>query len=272
VTTSRDLQVIADRLIDASNNASMLEPMSSTVSGFDSASAYDILGYIAAHRRGQGWTQVGRKIGFTNRTIWELFGVDRPMWAHMWSTTVTHAAGNTIVRLDQFVQPRIEPEVVFKLRDRPPRTASPSEVLRSVEWMAAGFEIVHCHFPDWKFTVADATADFGVHGALVVGTPLVIDDDNRDAIAAKLSTFELTLSRDGEAVDRGLGANVLDGPAHALAHLIRVLDDQPAHQPLGAGEIITTGTITNMWTIAIGERWTSDYGSLGLHGPSVSFE
>jgi 2-oxo-3-hexenedioate decarboxylase len=189
----------------------------------------------------------------------------------MWSTTVTHAQGNTVVGLDRFVQPRIEPEVVFKLRERPQHTGSPSEILRSVEWMAPGFEIVHCHFPDWKFTVADATADFGVHGALVVGTPLFIDDDNRDAIAAELSRFELTLSRDGVEVDRGLGANVLDGPAHALAHLVQVLADQPEHQPLDAGEIITTGTITNMWPITGGERWTSDDGSLGLDGLTVSF-
>jgi 2-oxo-3-hexenedioate decarboxylase len=249
----------------------MLEPVSATVSGFDSAAAYEVLDRIAAQRRRQGWTQVGRKIGFTNRTIWELFGVDRPMWAHMWSTTVTHARGNAVVRLDRFVQPRIEPEVVFKLRERPERRASPTEILRSVEWMAPGFEIVQCHFPDWKFTVADATADFGVHGALVVGTPLFIDDDNRGAIAAELSTFELSLSRDGVVVDRGLGANVLDGPGHALAHLIRVLADQPAHQPLEAGEIITTGTITNMWPITNGECWTSDYGSLGIDGLSVSF-
>jgi 2-oxo-3-hexenedioate decarboxylase len=272
VETRRDLQLIVDRLIDAYDNATTLEPVTATMPGFDSAAAYEVLDGIAARRRANGWTQVGRKIGFTNRTIWELFGVDRPMWAHMWSTTVTHAARDTVVvGLDRFVQPRIEPEVVFKLRERPPPTGTPSEILRSVEWMAPGFEIVHCHFPDWKFTVADATADFGVHGALVVGAPLLIDDDNRDAIAVELSTFELTLSRDGVEVDRGLGANVLDGPAHALAHLIQVLAEQPEHPPLDAGEIVTTGTITNMWPITSGEHWTSDYGTLGLDGLTVSF-
>ena len=270
--TRTALQPIVDRLLDAYDNATMLEPISATVPGFDSAAAYEVLDGIARQRRRQGWKQVGRKIGFTNRTIWEIFDVDRPMWAHMWSTTVTYARGEAgNVPLDRFVQPRIEPEVVFKLRGQPSRTESPSQLLRSVEWMAPGFEIVHCHFPDWKFTVADATADFGVHGALVVGTPLLIDDDNRDAIAADLSTFELTLSRDGVEVDRGLGANVLDGPAHALAHLIQVLDDQPGHQPLDPGEIITTGTITNMWPITRGERWTSDYSTLGLGGLTVSF-
>ena len=257
--------------MDASESATMLEPISATVSRFDSTAAYEVLDRIAIRRRRQGWTQVGRKIGFTNRGIWEHFGVDRPMWAHMWSTTVMDAKASTVVHLDRFVQPRIEPEVVFKLGERPQRAGSPSEMLRSVEWIAPGFEIVHCHFPDWKFTVADATADFGVHGALVVGEPLIMDDRNREAIAAELSTFELTLSRDGQEVDRGIGANVLDGPANALSHPVRVLADQPQYHPLDAGEIITTGTITDLWPMRFGERWTSDFGSLGLNQLAVTF-
>ena len=78
--------------------------------------------------------------------------------------------------------------------------------------------------------------------------------------------FELTLSRDGSEVDRGVGANVLGGPAHALAHLIRVLDQDHPASPLDPGELITTGTITDAWPIAPGQRWTSDYGGLGLDG------
>jgi len=62
-----------------------------------------------------------------------------------------------------------------------------------------------------------------------------------------------------------------DLSARALVHLVRVLADQPKSRPLGAGEIITTGTITNMWPIASGESWTSDYGSLGLDGLTVNF-
>src|SRR3954471_20629175 len=161
VSTGMELQRIVDRLVDAYDNATTLPPISATVAELDSTIAYEVLDRIAAVRRRQGWTPVGRKIGFTNRTIWEAFGVDRPMWAHIWSTTVTQSHRGAVLPLDRFVQPRIEPEVVFKLRERPSPTASASEIVRSVEWIAAGFEIVQCHFPDWKFTVADATADFG---------------------------------------------------------------------------------------------------------------
>ena len=70
-------------------------------------------------------------------------------------------------------------------------------------------------------------------------------------------------------IDRGVGANVLKSPALALAHLARVLADLPQFPPLVAGEIVTTGTITDAWPVAPGETWSSDYGALGLDGIDV---
>ena len=59
---------------------------------------------------------------------------------------------------------------------------------------------------------------------------------------------------------------MLDSPALALAHLTRVLGDQGA-APVQAGDIVTTGTITDAWPVEAGETWSSDYGSLGVDGP-----
>ena len=78
------------------------------------------------------------------------------------------------------------------------------------------------------------------------------------------------MSHAGEVVDRGVGANVLGGPAHALAHLTRVLAAQPAFEGLAAGEIVTTGTITDAAAVRPGQTWTSDYGSLGLRGVTLT--
>jgi len=50
-----------------------------------------------------------------------------------------------------------------------------------------------------------------------------------------------------------------------------VLADQPEYRPLGAGEIVTTGTITDAWPIAPGERWTAEYGALGVDGLTLDF-
>ena len=268
-----DLKPIADALIAAYDTATTLPPITASAPDFSVADGYAVLHDIETRRRAQGWTAVGRKIGFTNRTIWPRYGVYQPMWAHIWTRTVHFARdGKAVLPLSGLVQPRIEPEVVFKLKGPVPLTDDAAAVLASVEWMAPGFEIVQSHFPNWKFTAADCAAAFGLHGALVVGAPLAVTDANRAALAAALPAFELTLSRGDTVIDRGVGANVLGSPALALAHLARLLADQPQSPKLAAGEIVTTGTVTDAWPVAAGEVWTSDYGVLGINGLALSFE
>ena len=268
-----DLKPIADALIAAYDTATTLPPITTSAPDFSVADGYAVLDDIETRRRAQGWTAVGRKIGFTNRTIWPRYGVYQPMWAHIWTRTVHFARdGKAVLPLSGLVQPRIEPEVVFKLKGPVPLTDDAAAVLASVEWMAPGFEIVQSHFPNWKFTAADCAAAFGLHGALVVGAPLAVTDANRAALAAALPAFELTLSRGDTVIDRGVGANVLGSPALALAHLARLLADQPQSPKLAAGEIVTTGTVTDAWPVAAGEVWTSDYGVLGINGLALSFE
>jgi 2-oxo-3-hexenedioate decarboxylase len=258
---------IADRLIAAYDAAAMLPPITASAPEFSVTDAYLVLGEIEKRRRGQGWQAVGRKLGFTNRTIWSRYNVRQPLWAHVWSQTVHFAPnGEASLALQSFVQPRIEPEVVFKLNASIPVTDDPLTVLSCVEWIAPGFEIVQSHFPDWKFSAPDCTAAFGLHGALVVGAPMAVTDANRARLAAALPKFRLTLLRNNTVVDRGNGSNVLDSPALALVHLARLLADQPQAPPLASGEIVTTGTITDAWPIARDEIWSSNYGALGIDG------
>lgn len=263
---------IARSLIEAYDARTLLDPITAVEPDFDTAAAYDVLHIIERDRLARGWLPVGRKIGFTNRTIWELYGVSGPMWARVWDRTLhTRAAGDPSISLAPFVQPRIEPEVVLGLAGPIPVSDDPIELLSGVEWMAAGFEIVQCHFPDWKFAAPDSTASFGLHGALIVGEPVAVTGENRASVAAALASFELTLSRGGTVVDRGTGANVLDSPALALGFLARTVAAQSQFSAPGAGEMITTGTLTNAHAVAPGECWESDYGALGLEGLTVDF-
>jgi 2-keto-4-pentenoate hydratase len=258
---------LASRLIAAYDAARTIAPITDEAADFDVAAAYAVLAEIERRRREQGWVPAGRKIGFTNRTIWPRYEVYEPIWAHAWTHTVHHATdGNATQTLAGFAQPRIEPEVVFRLRGPVPDTGDTEEILRHVEWIAAGFEIVQCHFPGWKFKAPDCTAAFGLHGALVVGTPVPVTAVNRAKLAADLSTFVLTLRKGDAVIDRGSGSHVLDSPALALAHLARVLAGQPQFAGLATGEIVTSGTVTDAWPVTRGETWSSDYGGLDLPG------
>ena len=105
----------------------------------------------------------------------------------------------------------------------------------------------------------------------MVGPRTAVGDSERDALAERLPVFEAVLRREAQVIDRGVGANVLGSPALALAHLSRVLADQPQMPPLAAGELVTTGTITDAWPVRAGETWSSDYGTLAIAGLALRF-
>jgi 2-oxo-3-hexenedioate decarboxylase len=260
-----------ERLLAAADGGPQLAPITDTDPHFGVERAYETLAVLHARRMAQGWRPLGRKIGFTNRTIWPRYGVYRPMWSHVWDRTVAHAAdGVASVDVTGLHEPRIEPEVVFGLGSPLPAEGGSRDVLNAVAWVAAGFEIVHSVFPGWKFRAPDCTAAFGLHARLVVGPRWPIGEDERDALAALLPAFSLALRRNGTVVETGVGANVLDSPANALVHLREVLASQPLFPPLAAGEFVTTGTVTDAWPVATGETWTSDYGTLPVRGLTLT--
>ncbi|HYF59615.1 MAG TPA: hypothetical protein VEA81_11740 [Burkholderiaceae bacterium] len=236
----------------------------------DLARAIAVQDEIAALRRARGERPVGWKIGFTNRTIWPLYGVDRPIWAPVWDTTLMLLDGDaTRVSLARLAEPRLEPEIVVGLRASPPPEADAStpERLRAlvgcIDWVAHGVEIVHSVWPGWRFDAARAIAAQSLHGALRVGPRVPIDALGADP-AARLSALRLVLRRDGERVAEGVGANVLDGPLQALGHLVAGLAARG--ERVAAGGVVTTGTLTDAMPLAPGQSWRTGIEGAPLAG------
>jgi 2-keto-4-pentenoate hydratase len=232
-------------------------------------------GYAAARalheeRLRRGWRALGRKIGFTNRTIWPRYGVYEPMWGTVYDRTLLYAKDNACrVSLEGLPQPRIEPEICFRLKGTP-RSSRADELFSCLDWAAHSVEIVQCRQPGWKVTLADCAADNGLHGRLVIGTPVPLS--HLPELEARLPQAEARLFRGGVLVDRGTGENVLGSPLAALAHLVELLARQSGAPPLGAGEIVSTGTLTDAHPVAPGETWTTEIRGLPLHGLTVFFE
>ncbi len=260
---------IAKETLDALDRQVQIAPFSERLAAFGVDEAYAVVGSMRELREARGERVVGRKIGFTNRRIWSEYGVYAPIWGYAYDTTVhdlSKVGGG--FSLDAFSEPRIEPEVAFKLRTAPRSGMEPAELLESIEWVTHGFEIVQSIFPGWKFTAADSIAANGLHGALLLGQQRTAPED-RNEWTRKLESFEIELCRDGEQTDRGHASNVLDGPLHALLHLIDVLQHDPHNPPLAAGEIITTGTLTLAFPASRGQRWNTVLHGIPLDGISV---
>jgi 2-oxo-3-hexenedioate decarboxylase len=123
----------------------------------------------------QNAVPVGRKIGFTYPEMWSIYGVREPIWGFIYDTTVVQLTGSEFqCRIGQFVEPKIEPEIVLHFRTAPSPNAETDEILASIDWIAHGIEIVQSHFPDWKFKAADTIADGGLHATLIVGKPMEV--------------------------------------------------------------------------------------------------
>jgi 2-keto-4-pentenoate hydratase len=226
--------------------------------GFEVGDAYEIAGEVLRRREGESWRRAGRKIGFTNREMMIRYGVGSPIFGYLYDRTLSEARqGAAALSLGRLVQPLIEPEIVFKLRRAPPATSDPRALLESVEWLAQGFELVQCHFPDWILGAADAIADGGLHGRYVVGEPTAVEAGTAASLARQLESFAIELVRDGETVAEGGGERALGSPLNALAHLVTVLQELPGHPPLQAGELVTTGTLTTALPVTAGQVWST---------------
>lgn len=248
----------------------------------DLPAAYAAALAVRAERIAAGERPVGYKVGFTNRTIWPRYQVYAPIWGTVWQTTLSYvdATGSNsgVVSLAGLCEPRIEPEIVFGLRAAPVPGCTLAQLADAIAWVAHGFEIVHTHFSGWKFSAAQAVADEGLHGRLLMGRAVELPPGTApEALAQALSGVHLKLYGDGVLKDEGVGANVLDGPLQALLHFVNEIRALPAAPSLQAGDIITTGTLTDAWPVLPGQTWHTELQASGvvasqLAGLSVCFD
>jgi 2-keto-4-pentenoate hydratase len=253
---------LAKELLTAySTGAVISQPPSARHEGFDMHAAYAVETEFMRLRTAAGHKTTGLKVGYANKAMWRALKLETLVWAHMYDDTVHYAKeSSAAIELPYYDSCRIEPEIVFKLKH--PIVAVP---LEAVDWLAIGFEIIHCPFPDWRFQPADFVAAFGLHLGLVVGEPLRIEPARIPALLEDLARFKVRVFKNGEFVEEGSGKNSLRSPALCLAELARAT-------PLGAGDLISTGTLTAGHAMGKGEVWRVEVEGLPLAGLTLRTE
>ncbi|HEX2914903.1 MAG TPA: fumarylacetoacetate hydrolase family protein [Chloroflexia bacterium] len=267
-----DTRALAAEIYQAHNEGSPVTSRpSSRDESFDLSAAYAVENELARLRRSEGHATNGRKIGFTNKTLWPRLEIDNIVWGYTFDDTVFNFPGNQAkISLAKMVAPKLEPEIVFKMRQPLSEGVAPVDALSAVEWIALGFEIVDCPYPNWRFRPADMVAAFGFHAALLIGEPRPLEDLPK--LAEQLANFKLKLYKNGELAAEGAGSNVYDSPALCLGRLAQTLSEQAEAEPLAAGEVVTSGTLTDATPVAAGQEWRAEVEGLDLPGFSVRFE
>ncbi len=260
-----DIAAIATEVFDAQNEVRQIASFTGRQAGLTLDQAYGVTALLERARRARGETAVGRKIGFTNRTIWPEYGVYAPIWGYVTDRSVHELSATGMLSLGGFAEPRIEPEIVFGLGAAPTPDMDETALSACIDWIAHGFEIVQSQFPGWKFAAADTVATNGLHGALVIG-PRHAFKPRAAEWRRELATFEIELVRDGNLEDRGRAANVLGSPLSALRHLVGLLQADRINPPLAAAEMISTGTLTRALPVSPGEIWRTRLSGIHLDG------
>jgi 2-oxo-3-hexenedioate decarboxylase len=266
-----DVAAIANDVLAALASKRQIPPFSSRPGGLSLGDAYRVTPLLRTAFEARGEKITGRKIGFTNSGMWQAYGVDAPIWGYATDRTTRELAQAAAANAADFLEPRIEPEIMFGLKAAPSFGMSDDALLDCIDWVALGYEIVQSIYPGWKFTAADVVAANGVHGCLLVGKRHPVAPRQAQWLR-ELAAFEVTLHCDGSVSQQGGGALVLGSPLNALNHLVGLLVDDPTNPPLRSGEIISTGTLTLAMPIKAGQTWTTKASGVPLEDISVRFE
>ena len=254
---------LAEEILNSLAGQRQIPLLTSRSGGLSIDRAYRLSSQIQDMRAQLGENPVGRKIGFTNRTIWNEYNVSAPVFGPMYDSTVRPLG--TPFSTAKLLEPRIEPEIAFRLATAPQPGMTPEELMTCLSGVCAGFELVQSIFAGWRFEAADTVAAFGLHGAFLHGPIVDLSLADREYWIAALAGFGTTLRRNGEIADEGNARNVLGGgPLVALGHLAALVSQVPNAAPLRAGEIVTTGTLTRALPVAPGETWQASFDGLPL--------
>lgn len=245
-----DYEALGRRLLDAYETGSPIDPFS-TDHDLSIADAYRIQSAFIADRVSRGASPIGYKLGFTNETIQQQYGVGQPAYGVLLNDTV---ASEPVVSVGNRIDPRIEPEIAFLLDSPLSGRVTTYDILAATREVVPVVEVVDSRMNE-SIEAVDAVADNALAAGLVPG------QTTSDPLALDLEMEAVQLRINGRLVDAGTGSAVLGHPARAVAWLAETLDD--SEESIEAGQLVSTGSLTAASPVESGDVVEARFATLG---------
>ncbi len=220
--------------------------------GFTREDAYAVQALGIRLRRRAGETVAGGKLGFTSVAMQEAMGVDSPNYGWVTDAMMIH---HRVVKLDQLIHPKVEPEIAFLLSEDLDADTTAADVLAATLAVVPCLEVVDSRYHKFEFAAFDNIADNSSAGKVILGDAAVPTD------GVDLPTCGVVVSVDGAVAATATGAAALDDPAEAVAWMARAVAG--TDRELSAGDIVISGGLTGPVDLQPGMTVRVDIDTIG---------
>ncbi len=264
--TPDDIESAATRLFEAERSGKQVGLLSLLHPAATMDDAYRVQAALVNRKVASGLKARGWKIGLTSKAMQSALGIDTPDSGILFDN-MFFANGST-VPAGRFIQPRIEAEIAFVMKE-PLRGAAVSveDVLAATDKVIPALEILDTRIErvdgatGKTRTIFDTIADNAANAGIVTGGKAAGPHE------VDLRWIGAIVARNGEIEETGLGAGVLDHPAMGIAWLARRLDRYG--MAISAGDVVLSGSFIRPIGARPGDRIVADFGPQGV--VSVSF-
>lgn len=248
---SASTQAAATELVRQHATREAFRALAGSLAPADTEAAYRIQDtFVAQLLQRRQTSPAGYKIAITTPAMRDMVGFQDSVAGRLLADQM-HRSGHAI-RASDYVRLIVEFEIAFEMARELPPAGTPwtgASILEHVACAYPALEIADdrgADYPSLRQSVLTLIADNAWNQGLVLGEPVAGLD------AASIQALEGVASIDGREVGRGTGRDVLGHPLDALAWLANHLATRGL--PLGAGDIVTTGSLVKSQFPVAGNR------------------
>ncbi|ROS01686.1 2-oxo-3-hexenedioate decarboxylase [Sinobacterium caligoides] len=227
-----DIAKIAEIVDRAAERAEAIGQLSENGYPLSLTEAYQVQAQSIDRRLARGEQLVGIKMGFTSRAKMIQMGVDDLIWGRLTDAMLLEEGG--LIDLKNYVHPRIEPEIAFRLSAPLSGEVTLLEAMSAVEAVAPAMEIIDSRYENFKFSLQDVVADNSSSSGVVIGAWQAAD--------CNIENLGMSLEFDGQAVEIGSSAAIMGNPYRSLVAASRLAGE--AGLTLEKGWVVLAGAAT----------------------------
>lgn len=244
----------AEKLLRAGETRVPVDPLTVEWPEVDIPTAYKIQLKVLEQKLARGENVVGMKIGLTSKAMQQMLGVHEPDYGHVLDSMVLYEGEP--VRASSLIEPRVEAEIAFVLRDRlqgPGVTVA--DVLMATAGVVPAMEIIDSRIKNWNIKIQDTIADNASSAAIILGGALTPVD------GLDLRLTGMILEKDGQIFATAAGAAVMGHPAAAVSWLANALARYGLS--LEPGMVVLSGSLTQAVPVEPGTVLRATFDRLG---------